>query len=212
MFAGRRYPEGSAMSAAQQRDELLTLMSTGYETIGDALTWTLYLLAQHPDVEANVLAELAREIPSDEIGPDADSVPRLRYLRQVIEESLRLYPPTWIFVRMAVADDRLPGGAAVAPGDKLYLCPWVLHRDPSYFPDPLRFRPERARPRFAYFPFGAGQRVCIGEQFAIQEAVVVLALLLPRFRGEVHPGHSLTLQPGITLRPLGGLPLRIYAR
>jgi len=212
MFAAMRYPDGGEMTFPQQRDELLTLMSTGYETIGDALTWTLYLLAQHPQVEAAVLEELARELPAGGSLPDASTVPRLRYLRQVIEESLRLYPPTWIFIRMAVDHDRLPSGARVEPGTKIYLCPWVTHRDPRYFPDPLRFVPERARPRFAYFPFGAGQRTCIGEQFAFQEATVILAMLLPRFRCEVPAGHKLTLQSGITLRACNGLPLRILAR
>jgi cytochrome P450 len=205
-FAALRYPDGRTLSRKRLRDEILTLMSTGYETIGDALTWTLYLLARHPDVEAQVLREMA--------GPGGG----LPYTRQVLEESLRLYPPTWIFIRMATAADQLPSGAAVRAGMKLYLCPYLLHRDSRFFPDPGRFDPERftdaarqARPRYSYFPFGGGSRQCLGEPLAMQECLVVLSQILPRFR--FHPPAQVPeLSPGVTLRPKGGLVMRVEPR
>lgn len=204
-YLGLRYPDGTAMSDALLRDEILTLSSTGYETVGEALTWTLYLLARHPEIESRVLDELR----------SGDRT----YLRTVLDEAMRLYPPTWIYVRMAVAADRLPSGADVPAGTKLYLCQYTMHRQAAYFPDPEVFDPSRfsvpmkkERHRFAYFPFGFGRRVCIGEQFAIQEALEVLALLLPRFRCELPAGFTAVPQPGITLRVKGGLPMRVRAR
>lgn len=217
MFDALRYPDGAPMNRTQMRDELLTLMSTGYETIGDALTWTLFLLASHPEAEAAVLAEIETVLGVNP--PSLETIGSLRYTRMVLEESLRLYPPTWIFIRMALGNDRLPSGEAVASGDKIYLCQYVMHRHPEYFPDPERFDPERftdaarrSRPRFAYFPFGAGQRVCIGEQFALQEAAVVLAQILPRFRIEIVPGQKIVPRAGITLRPKHGLRIRLTRR
>lgn len=205
---GLTYPEGERMTAAQVRDEVLALMSTGYETVGDALPWVLYLLARHPEVEAAVLAELR-----------SDAAGQLPYLRCVIQEAFRLYPPTWIFVRVAVADDELPGGVQVPAGTKIYLCPWVTHRHPTYFPEPERFDPERFsaagrrdRPRFAYFPFGGGARTCIGEPFAMVEIMTVLAALLPRYAFRLEPGYRLELRPNITLRPKGALPMLVERR
>ena len=195
-YAALRYPDGTAMDASLLHDEILALLSTGYETIGDALTWTLYLLAKHPEVEARVLEEMG--------GETAAALP---YTGMVLEESMRLYPPTWIFVRKALGPDRLPDGTPVEPGTKIYLCPYVTHRLPKYFPDPERFDPERflpaaraGRPRFAYFPFGGGQRICIGENFAMQEGLTVLATLLPRYRIELMESAPIVPRTGITLR------------
>lgn len=193
-YAALRYPDGAAMEPGLLHDEILALLSTGYETIGDALTWTLYLLAKHPEAEARALGEMhGVELP---------------YTRMVLEESMRLYPPTWIFVRMALGPDRLPDGTAVEAGAKIYLCPYVTHRMAKYFPDPERFYPERflpearaGRPRFAYFPFGGGQRICIGENFAMQEGLAVLATLVPRYRVELQEPEPIVPRIGITLRP-----------
>jgi cytochrome P450 len=202
-----RYPDGRAMSPGLWRDEVLTLMSTGYETTGDALIWTLYLLAQHPGIEDKVLAEIA-------------AGGELEHTRRAADESLRLYPPTWIYVRMATGPDRLPSGLEVRAGDKLFLCQWVTQRDPRYFPDPGRFDPERfsdtasqSRPRLAYFPFGAGTRQCLGEHFAMHEILLVLSLILPRFRFVLEPGAERVVPyPGVTLRPKGGLWVRVEQR
>ncbi len=210
MFQAAQYPDGARMTPAQIRDELLTLTSTGYETIGDALSWTLYLLARHPEVEARVLAEI------DQVAggrtPTPLDIAQLTYTRQVLQESMRLYPPTWIFIRMARERDTLPSGATIEAGAKLYLSQYVVHRSPKYFRDPEVFDPDRhapdavaGRPRFAYFPFGGGQRLCIGEQFALLETATVLALVLPRFRFEITT-PAVTPRPTITLRPKGGLP------
>ncbi len=217
MFAAAKYPDGSGLNFGQQRDEILTLMSTGYETAGDALCWTLYLLARHPDVEWKVLREL-----DDVLGgraPSADDISKLSFTRQVLDESIRLYPPTWIFIRMAMGDDTLPCGTHVRRGSKLYLCQYVTHRSPKYFPDPDRFDPDRfssgeaaQRPRFSYFPFGGGPRQCIGEHFAILEGVTVLALLLPRFRFQLNPDHPVSPRPTITLRPRHGIRAKILPR
>src|SRR5262249_2499460 len=137
MLADAEYPDGAAMSTALLRDEILTLLSTGYETVGDALAWTLYLLAQNPSAESRLVSELEEVIGSR--SPTIEDIPNLRYTRQVLDESMRLYPPTWIFVRMALKDDTLPGGVAIPRGSKVYLCQYVMHRSAKLFPDPLRF-------------------------------------------------------------------------
>jgi len=216
-FAAATYPDGTRMNFPQQRDEILTLMSAGYETIGDALCWTLYLLARQPEVESQVLREL-NEILGDR-DPSADDIAKLSFTRQVLDESLRLYPPTWIFIRMALGDDTLPCGTHIRRNSKLYLCQYVTHRSAKYFPDPTgfdpaRFRPGEAakRPRFSYFPFGGGSRQCIGEHFALLEGVTVLALLLRRFRFELCPDQDVAPRPSITLRPKHGIRAKILLR
>ena len=217
MFASARYPDGSRINPSQVRDEILTVMSTGYETPGDALAWTLYLLATHPEAETAVLRELEQVL--DGRAPTAEDVGRLSFTRMVVDESMRLYPPTWIYIRMARDGDQLPGsGAQVAAGTKIYLCPWVMHRHPKDFAEPERFRPERfadstrGRPRFAYFPFGGGPRICMGEQFALLECVLAVAMVLQRFRLEVIPGQTIEPSPGITLRPKYGIRVRAHPR
>lgn len=210
-YARATFADGSRMTAGQLRDEVLTLMSTGYETIGDAIGWSIHLLSRHPEAEDNVRRELAEVL--DGRDPELADIPKLVYTRQVLDESMRIYPPTWLFVRMALGDDTLPGGVPVAAGTKLYLCQFVTHRDARYFPDPERFEPLRftkaeiaKRPRFSYFPFGGGVHQCIGEHFANLEGVMVLAMLLSRFR--VRTGAEPRLRPGVTLRPAS--PLRAH--
>jgi len=211
------YPDGSRMDFRQQRDEILTLMSTGYETIGDALGWTLYLLAGHPEVESRVVKELDTVL-GDRV-PCAADILKLSFTRQVLDESMRLYPPTWIFIRMALGDDTLPSGTRIPKSSKLYLCQYVTHRSAKYFPDPKRFDPSRfgpgeaaKRPRFSYFPFGGGARQCIGEHFALLEGVTVLALFLRRFRFELCSDQNIVPRPTITLRPRRGIRMKILLR
>jgi cytochrome P450 len=217
MLSEVAYPDGSRMTTAQIRDEILSFMSTGYETIGDALGWTLYLLAEHPRIDQAVADELDRVL--GERVPRVEDIPKLVYTRKVLEESMRLYPPTWLFVRMALRDDPLPSGPTIRRGSKIYLCQYVVHRDPRYFPEPERFDPERfseasraARPRFAYFPFGGGSRTCIGEQFAWLECVTILAMVLSQFRFVVEPSQRISLRPTITLRPKNGIRMRVLPR
>ena len=215
MFAAAN-PDGVRMDFPQLRDEILPLMSTSDST-GAALCWTLYLLALHPDAEAAVVKELS-EVLGDR-DPSPDDIARLTYTRQVLDESLRLYPPNWILVRMALGDDTLPSGTSIRRGAKLYLCQYVMHRSPKYFPDPDRFDPSRfrpeetaRRPEFAYFPFAGGQRRCIGEHFALVEGVTVLALLMRRFRFQLSPDQSIMPNPAVVLRPKHGIRAKVAIR
>ncbi len=208
------YADGTGMNDQQVRDEALTLLIAGYETIGEALSWTCYLLAQHPEVESKLRSEL-QEVLGGRV-PTVEDVPQLRYTEMVLAEAMRLYPPTWIFIRMARDPDVLPGGVAIPAGAKLFLCPYVTHRHPRYFPDPERFDPDRfneeakqSRPRFAYFPFGGGPRMCIAQGLAKMEGVLVLACLVRRFQLSLLPGQTIVPEPGITLSPRHGLKMRV---
>ena len=203
LLVAARYEDGSPMEREVLLDEATTLLITGFETLGDALAWTLYLVAAHPETERELLAELERERPAA-----ADDLRRCDLLQRVIAESLRLYPTTWIYVRVAQDADELPSGTALRGGDTLYVCPWVLHRDPSLHPDPGRFDPGRfepaavrGRPRHAYFPFGSGPRVCLGESLARMELGLAVADLLPRLRLELAPDADPTPVPRMTLTP-----------
>ena len=197
----------SGMDEEQIRDEALTLFLAGHETTAIALTFALYLLALHPEADARAAAELAALR-----GPAGfEDLPRLPFLDAVVKEALRLYPPAWAITRLAVEDLEL-GGVRVRKGDSVLVTPWVTHRDARLFPEPSRFRPERwldepPPPRFAYLPFGAGPRVCIGASFAQTEAVLVLAALLARFRFELAREPEVRLQASITLRPRGGMAM-----
>lgn len=211
------YKDGSVMTDRQVRDEAVMLSITGAETIGEALTWTWYLLAQHPEVERHLVAELRRELGNR--APGIDDVPQLRYTEMVLLESLRLYPPTWIYVRMAQRADILPSGFAIPAGAKIYLCLYVAHRNPRYFAEPDRFEPlrfadeaRRSRPKYAYFPFGGGPRVCIGQGLAMLEGVLVLASIAQRFRLALVPDQRIVPVPGITLRPAQGMLMQLTRR
>lgn len=206
LLLSARYEDDTRMGDEQVRDEILTLLITGHETVGDQLAWTWHLLARHPRVEERFRQELA-DVLADRRPALAD-LPALEYTARVLAESMRLYPPTWVFIRMAKEDDMLPSGTAVPAGSKLYLSQYVVHRNPRYFPDPERFEPDRfseeeaqARPRLAYFPFGSGPRVCIGEPFARMEATLALARIAQRCRFEAVPGRPVIPEPGITLHP-----------
>jgi len=205
------------MTDQQVRDEVVTLFVTGYETIGEALTWTSYLLAQHPAIEEKFLSEVDAVLGGRP--PCAADLSHLTYAGMVLAESMRLYPPTWLFVRIAQAEDRLPSGATIPAGSKIYLCQYVMHRHPGYFQNPERFDPERftetakkARPQFAYFPFGGGARVCIGEHFAKMEATIVLASIAQRFRLRLVPGQTIVPEPKMTLRSKHGIMMRVHQR
>lgn len=206
--AARRVDEGSLL------DEAVTILVTGHETVGDALGWTWHLLAAHPEIEARVRAELAESLANG--APVERAAAALSYSAQVAAESMRLFPPTWLFVRIALDDDELPTGVRVPRGSKVYVSQWVVQHSPRYFPapesfDPDRFAPEVAkdRPRHAYFPFGFGPRVCIGEAIARLELLVVLAVVAQRFKLVPVPGPPVEPEPGITLRPRHGIRMRV---
>jgi cytochrome P450/SAM-dependent methyltransferase len=205
---------GQSMSLTEVRSNILTFLSAGHETTANSLTWSIFLLSQAPDWRARVREEAARELA----GPLDGLADRLVVTRAVVEEALRLYPPIAALSRMAKARDTL-SGATVKAGALIVIAPYVLHRHrllwdrPDAF-DPSRFMPENrgAVGRFAYLPFGIGPRICIGASFALQEATIVLAALTHRFDIELMPGAKVWPLQKITLRPAGGLPMRVSPR
>src|SRR6185312_3841833 len=208
--------DGSAMSDVQLRDEAMTIFLAGHETTANALTWTWYLLAQHPEAEAKLHAELDTVLAGRL--PTFEDVPALRYTEMVFREALRLYPPAWGTSKLLIAPWQirqyaLPAGTVVA------AISYLVHRDPRYWPEPERFNPDRwtaeaetTRPRFAYFPFGGGPRQCIGEPFAWLEGILILATLAQRWRLRLVPGHPVVPEPLITLRPKYGMRMLVEPR
>jgi len=208
--------DGGRMTDAQVRDEAMTLFVAGHETTANALTWTWYLLSQHPDVEAKLHDEID-EVLAGEI-PTADDVAKLRYTEMVLAESMRLYPPAWTMGRRALSDYRV-GGFVIPANSIVLMSPWVMHHDSRYFHDPFKFDPERwtpeareSRPKFSYFPFGGGPRVCIGEQFAWMEGVLLIATIAQRWKMRLEPGHPVKPKPMITLRPKYGMRMTVESR
>lgn len=211
-----RAADAGDLTATQVRDELVTMVIAGHETVASAMSWTLHLLATHPGEQARVHAELDEVLGGR--APAWADLPALARTRAVLDESLRLYPPAWVVSRRAVADDEIDG-VAVPAGTLVIISPWLLHRRPDVFADPEAFRPDRflgdaARtvPRGAYLPFGAGPRLCIGRDFALVESVLVLAELLRDHAVLPVPGHRVRAEALVTMRPHGGLPLRVLPR
>jgi cytochrome P450 len=200
----------AGMTDEQLRDEILTIFLAGHETTANALTWAAYALSQAPDVDLRLAGEAAA------IGglPSVEDLPRLGYTRSVVAEVLRLYPPAWIIGRRSVAEYRV-GGYDLPLGTLVFVSPWVTQRDPLYWAEPERFAPERwadSPPKFAYFPFGAGSRVCIGESFAWTELILVLATLAQHWRFELVPGHPVAFKPVVTLRAKYGMKMVVRRR
>ncbi|MBZ4418894.1 cytochrome P450 [Myxococcus sp. RHST-1-4] len=207
---------GESMTDEQLRDEVLTMLVAGHETTATTMSWVWALLDQHPHVEAKLHAELDAVLGGRP--PTAADVPRLGYTRMVVEEAMRLYPPAYIFSR-AVKEDDVIGGFRIPGGTTVDLSPYVTHRHPGFWARPEEFLPERfspeasaQRPRYAYFPFSGGPRQCIGNGFAMMEAQLILATVAQRFRPRRLPGHELTPEPLITLRPRGSLPMHLERR
>jgi cytochrome P450 len=203
--------DGGRMTDEQLRDEAMTIFLAGHETTANALTWTWYLLSQHPEAEARLHEELEEVLAGRP--PTAEDLPRLRYTEMVVAESMRLYPPAWILGRRALEDYEV-GGHLIPRDSLVILSPYVMHRDPRFFPDPERFDPERwtpeskaSRPQFSYFPFGGGPRRCIGEGFAWMEGVLVVATLAQSWRLRLAPGQRVEPQPMVTLRPRRGMSM-----
>jgi cytochrome P450 len=202
------------LSEAALRDEAMTMFLAGHETTALSLTYALRFLALHPQVEGQVRAELASVLGSRL--PTMADLPRLRYMRAVLDETLRLYPPAWAMAREPV-EDVVVAGIAVPRGTQIIISPWIMHRDERFFPEPLRFWPERwlgesAPPRFAYMPFGAGHRTCIGSHFAVGESMLVLAVILQTAQLELIPQRDLEPMPSITLRPRFPVLMRVRTR
>jgi cytochrome P450 len=206
---------GQGMPDSLLRDEVLTMVLAGHETTANALTWTFYLLSRHPEVERRVVQELATVLAGR--APTFEDVARLPYLRAVIDESMRLYPPVWMLSRAAIQDDVL-SGYTIKAGSFVFPCPYVIHRQPNLWKNPEGFDPERflnpdpERPRFAYFPFSGGSRQCIGNTFALLEAALILGGILPKYRLDLVAGHAVEPEPLMTLRPKNGMPMRLHRR
>jgi cytochrome P450 len=198
---------GQPLSDEEIRDELVTFLLAGHETMANALTWTWFLLSQSQTVRARLAHELETVLGNRL--PTAADVPRLVYTKMVWDEALCLYPPAWLLhSRVGHAEDRLPSGALLPPGTMVFISPWSMHRNARWFPDPNRFDPDRfspeakqARPAFSYFPFGGGGRRCLGESFAELEGLLIVATLASKVRFRLVDGQTILPDPLFTLRP-----------
>ncbi|MBD2665663.1 cytochrome P450 [Richelia sinica FACHB-800] len=208
--------DGTRMSDKQVRDEIMTLLIAGHETTALALSWGWYLLSQHPEVEQKLLAELQTVLGGRT--PTVADLPQLVYTDRVINEILRLYPPAWAISREAIQPCEI-AGYHLRPGDGIVVSPWVMHRDPRYFPEPEVFNPDRWEgdlakrlPTFAYFPFGGGPRICIGQSFAKMEAALLLATIVQQFKLTLVPNQEIVPWPAFTLRPKYGIKMLVNQR
>ncbi len=210
LLQARDADDGSRMSDKQLRDEAMTLFLAGHETTALVLSWTWYLLARHPEAEATLCAEIDRVVGKRL--PVFEDVAKLSYVEAVLLEAMRLYPPGYVIGREALADCVI-GGFTVRKGVTVLMSQWVVQRDARFFEAPQEFRPQRwlgeaakKIPKFAYFPFGGGPRLCIGNTFALMEMALVLATLAPRFRFRLAPGVDVKPVPAFTLHPTPGIP------
>lgn len=223
LVAARDEDDGSGMTDVEIRDEVMTLLLAGHETTANALTWSWYLLSQNPEARRQFEAEIAAVCASR--SPSVTDLPKLVYTRAVLSEAMRLFPPAYLVGRRALEPYAVPNTDYVLPaGTVVLLSQYLLHRDPRFWDAPDAFRPERwledgshphrshAKAGYAYFPFGAGPRICIGEQFAWMEGVLVLATIGRRWRMDLAPGQKIALNPIITLRPKHGMRMTLSRR
>lgn len=208
--------DGSQMTDRQLRDEVMTLFLAGHETTALTLSWAWYLLAQNSEVEAKFHAELDEVLGGR--APTVADIPRLKYTDMIAKESMRLYPPAYGVAREARNDFEL-GGYRIRGGSQLFMFQWATQRDPRYFTEPNRFYPERwneelsnSLPKYAYFPFGGGPRICIGNYFAMMEVVLLLATIGAKFRFSLLPDHPVSLMPAMSLRPANGIKVTAIRR
>jgi cytochrome P450 len=208
--------EQGRMSETQLQHEVITLFIAGHETTANALAWTIYLLAQNPAEEGQLLAEIDQVLGKRPA--TMHDLPNLPYLTMVLKEAMRLYPPAWIVTRLAVADCVI-NGQPVAAGESVFMSPYVMHRNPAHFAEPEQFKPDRFSPeneakipKYVYLPFGAGPRVCIGNSFALMEAQVVLATLLQHYTFSLAADANVQPEPVVTLRPKNGIAMLLHKR
>jgi cytochrome P450 len=208
--------DGSRMTDTQVRNEVMTLFIAGHETTAVALSWIFYLLSHHPDVDARLAEELRSVL--DGRPPTAADLPKLKYTEMIVTEAMRLYPPAYGLGRQTVKPTEI-AGHQIPVGVIVVVPTWVVQRDARWFPEPEAFRPERwadgasrQLPRFAYLPFGGGPRQCIGNAFAMMEAVLLLATTAQRFRLTLVPGQTITPTPYVTLRPEPGIRMTLARR
>jgi cytochrome P450 len=204
---------GERMNDEQLRDELMTLFLAGSETSSNALAWTVYLLSQNPQIAQQLYEEVKKELGGET--PTAENIMRLKYTSMVILEAMRLYPPAWIIGREPLEDDEI-NGVRIKKGSQVYISTFVIHRSPHFYPDPLKFDPMRfspekvkARPKFSYLPFGAGPRLCIGNNFAMMEVTIALAVIAQKNLNFELKNKDVAMDPLVTLRPKEGLMMKI---
>ena len=207
---------GEGMDETQMRDEVVTLMLAGHETSANALAWTLYLLASHPEVEAQLTEALASTLNG--VPATAADLPEIPYLKQVVQESMRLYPPVWAYARRSEQKEEFDGYVLPARA-YVGVVPYALHRHPEFWPDPERFDPERFQPNrsesrhsYCYLPFAAGPRTCIGASMAMLETQLVLAQIVQRFKIRLVPDHPIETIAKVTLKPRFGMPVTLSHR
>jgi cytochrome P450 len=208
--------DGTRMSDAQLRDEVMTLFLAGHETTALALSWSWYLLATHPEAEQKFHAELAEVLGGR--APNVPDLPNLKYTEMIVKEAMRLYPPAYAVGREALEETEI-GGFRVPKGTQLFAFQWVTHRDARWFNEPEVFKPERWTvegseqfPKYAYFPFGGGPRQCIGNYFAMMEIVLLLATIGQRFKFSLDPDHAVEVLPVLSLRPKNGIKVIVEQR
>jgi cytochrome P450 len=211
-----RYDDGSPMSAQQLRDEVMTLLLAGHETTAVSLSWIWMLLSQHPEEEQKLWAELRTVLNGR--SPRLDDLANLPYTERVVKEAMRLYPPVWATVREASKECEI-GGYVIPAKSPVIMSQWLMHRDPRYYDEPTRFLPDRwldhrykTAPRFSYFPFAGGPRICIGSSFATTEAALVLATIAQQYQIRVASSAPIETTPSITLRPRHGIPVTLTRR
>jgi cytochrome P450 len=216
LLRARDEDDGSRMTDKQLRDEMMTLFLAGHETTAIVLAWTWYLLATHPEAATRLAEELDQVLGGR--APTMADLPRLRYTEHIVQESMRLYPPAYVIGREPLEKCTL-GGFAVPAGQTIFMSQWVLHRDPRYWDAPEKFLPERwasdeirGLPKYAYFPFGGGPRICIGANFAMMEACLILATMAQKWQLTLTPGHPVEPLPQMTLRPANGIKGTIHRR
>jgi cytochrome P450 len=210
MLIDARDEAGNGMDDHQLQDEVITLIVAGFDTTAAGLTWSFYLLSKYPEAAHRLREELACALGGS--APTIDDLPRMPFPRMVFQEALRLYPPIWIIARRAIGEDRL-GEYDVPAGTEVAMSPWVMHHHPQYWENPEGFNPDRftpeqvkARPEFAYLPFGGGPRTCIGNHFAVLEGQLAMSVIAQRYRLHLVPGHPYGTEMGIPLRfPKGTL-------
>jgi cytochrome P450 len=216
MLISYRDPQGQPMAPDLIRDEMASIFLAGHETTAITLSWAFFLLSQHPAVEQRVHEEIERVL--GDRSPRFEDVPNLTYCRAVIDETLRLYPPVHIFSRQAIGDDEI-SGQRVPAGSYITISSWLLHRHEKYWEEPKVFRPERFLPpqsqnlqHFAYIPFGAGSRICMGKHLGLLEATLLFVLVAQSFRLRVPAGVAVEPLGRMTLRPGPGMSLRLERR
>ncbi|WP_225893972.1 cytochrome P450 [Atlanticothrix silvestris] len=213
LLAAQDEMTGEGMTNKQLQDEVITLLTAGHETVASALSWTWYLLGKHPNVAANMQDELQTVLNGS--SPTIEKLPQLQYTRRIFDESMRLYPPSWGLPRVALEDDEIQD-YFIPKGTIINIAQFIIHRHPEFWENPDQFDPDRflpekvnQRPKFAYFPFGAGQRICIGKSFALMEATIIMAFIFQRFHIELVSHQSVEPDATFTLRPKYGIKVKV---